>query len=74
MRYPTCMPPEFSEQAQQVFPLFGILLAGILGGMSLERFLSRKRRQVWRESDLPLNIHPAAIRAFAVSVTPLGAG
>ncbi|TPN46367.1 DUF2726 domain-containing protein [Mesorhizobium sp. B1-1-7] len=45
------MPPEFSEQAQQIFPLFGILLAGVLVGMALERFLSRKRRQAWREKN-----------------------
>lgn len=43
------MPPHFSEQAQQIFPLFGILLAGVLAGMALERFLSRKRKQAWKE-------------------------
>lgn len=43
------MPPQFSEQAQQIFSLCGILLAGVLAGMALERFLSRKRRQAWRE-------------------------
>lgn len=45
------MPPEFTEQAQQIFPLFGILLAGVLAGMALERFLSRRRRQAWREKN-----------------------
>ncbi|WP_051442626.1 DUF2726 domain-containing protein [Mesorhizobium sp. WSM3626] len=43
------MPPYFSEQAQQIIPLFGILLAGVLAGMALERLLSRRRRQAWRE-------------------------
>ncbi|WP_245520697.1 MULTISPECIES: DUF2726 domain-containing protein [unclassified Mesorhizobium] len=32
-----------------MFLLFGILLAGVLAGMGLERFLSRKRRQALRE-------------------------
>ncbi|KUM25971.1 hypothetical protein AU467_23540 [Mesorhizobium loti] len=44
----TCMPPHLSEQAQQIIPLLGILLAGVFVGMALERFLSRKRRQEWR--------------------------
>jgi hypothetical protein len=43
------MPPEFSELVQQIIPPFGILLAGVLAGFALERFLSRKRRQAWRE-------------------------
>ncbi|MGO4638447.1 DUF2726 domain-containing protein [Mesorhizobium sp. 2RAF45] len=43
------MPPELGEQAQQIFPLFCVLLAGVLAGMGMERFLSRKRRQAWRE-------------------------
>ncbi|MES0157564.1 DUF2726 domain-containing protein [Mesorhizobium sp. M0018] len=34
---------------QQVLLLFGILLAGVLTGMALERSLSRKRRQAWKE-------------------------
>ncbi|RWG58672.1 MAG: DUF2726 domain-containing protein [Mesorhizobium sp.] len=42
------MPPQLSEQAQQIVPLLGILLAGVFVGMALERFLSRKRRQEWR--------------------------
>ncbi|TIR19438.1 MAG: DUF2726 domain-containing protein [Mesorhizobium sp.] len=42
------MPPEFSEQAQQIIPLLGILLAGVFAGMALERFLSSKRRQEWK--------------------------
>ncbi|TGS82737.1 DUF2726 domain-containing protein [Mesorhizobium sp. M3A.F.Ca.ET.174.01.1.1] len=43
------MPSQLSEQAQQILPLFGILLAGILVGMALERFRSTMRRRVWRE-------------------------
>lgn len=42
---------EFGELAQQILPLFGIMLAGVLTGMTLERFLSRKRRQAWREKN-----------------------
>lgn len=42
------MPPELSDQAQQIIPLLGILLAGVFAGMALERFLSRKRRQEWK--------------------------
>ena len=45
------MPPEFSELVQQIIPPFGFLLAGVLVGMALERFLSRKRRQAWREKN-----------------------
>jgi hypothetical protein len=43
------MPPEFSEHAQQIFLLGGILLAGVFAGMALERLLSRKRREASRE-------------------------
>ncbi|MHC2795520.1 hypothetical protein ACVINZ_004532 [Mesorhizobium jarvisii] len=42
---------EFGELTQQILPLFGIMLAGVLTGMTLERFLSRKRRQAWREKN-----------------------
>lgn len=42
------MPPEFSEQLQQITPLFVILLAGVFAGMALERFLSTKRRRAWK--------------------------
>lgn len=42
------MPPQLSEQAQQIIPLLVVLLAGVFLGMALERFLSRKRRQEWK--------------------------
>jgi hypothetical protein len=45
------MPFQLSEQAQQILPLICILLAGVFIGMALERLLSRKRRQAWRESN-----------------------
>ncbi|PBB28028.1 DUF2726 domain-containing protein [Mesorhizobium sp. WSM4307] len=45
------MPPEFSELVQQIILPFGMLLAGVIVGMALERFLSRKRRQAWREKN-----------------------
>ncbi len=50
MGFLTCMSPEFSEQVQQIIPLFGILLAGFLCGVALERFRSTMRRQASRES------------------------
>jgi len=43
------MPTEFNELAQQIIQPSAILLAGVLAGMALERLLSRKRRQAWRE-------------------------
>ncbi|MBM2713871.1 DUF2726 domain-containing protein [Mesorhizobium caraganae] len=43
------MPPEFVELiAKPVLPI-AILLAGVLAGMALERFVSRMRRQAWRK-------------------------
>jgi len=32
------MPPEFSELVQQIILPFGMLLAGVIVGMALERF------------------------------------
>ncbi|ESY96937.1 DUF2726 domain-containing protein [Mesorhizobium sp. LNHC209A00] len=43
------MPTEFSELVQKLIPPFGFLLAGVLVGVALERFLSRKRRLAWRK-------------------------
>lgn len=43
------MLPEFVELAAKSTLLVVIFLAGALAGMVLERLLSRKRRQAWRE-------------------------
>ena len=43
------MPPEFVELTAKPILLVVIFLAGVLAGMVLERFLSRKRRQAWRQ-------------------------
>lgn len=43
------MPPELAELTAKPILLVVIFLAGVLAGMVLERFLSRKRRQAWRQ-------------------------
>ncbi|KAA3449691.1 hypothetical protein C7I87_15340 [Mesorhizobium sp. SARCC-RB16n] len=43
------MPSEFVELIEKPVLLFAALLAGVLAGMALERLLSRRRRQAWRE-------------------------
>lgn len=43
------MPPELAELTAKPILLVVIFLAGVLAGMVLECFLSRKRRQAWRQ-------------------------
>ncbi|MEI9416587.1 DUF2726 domain-containing protein [Mesorhizobium sp. Cs1321R2N1] len=47
------MPSEFAELTEKpvllIIALLAGVLAGVLAGMALERLLSRKRRQAWRE-------------------------
>ena len=43
------MTPEFMVLMGQIYPLPAVLLGGVLLGIALERFLSKMRRQAWRE-------------------------
>ncbi|RWQ57824.1 DUF2726 domain-containing protein [Mesorhizobium sp.] len=43
------MPPEIIALIEKPHLLIAVLLVGALAGMSVERFLSKMRRQAWRE-------------------------
>jgi hypothetical protein len=43
------MPPEIVALAEKPFLLIAVLLVGAIAGMAVERILSKKRRQAWRE-------------------------
>ncbi|NRP70944.1 hypothetical protein ILFOPFJJ_01826 [Ensifer psoraleae] len=59
---------EFKRQVVQEF------LAGeTLHGLAKRHDVSRNLIRIWVQNDLPLNFHPAAIRAPAVFDTPFGA-
>jgi hypothetical protein len=45
------MPPEFIELIEKPHLLIGVLLVGAFVGVTVERFLSERRRQAWREKN-----------------------
>ncbi|TJW02514.1 MAG: DUF2726 domain-containing protein [Mesorhizobium sp.] len=45
------MPPEIVGLIEEPYLLIAVLLVGVFGGMAVERFRSKIRRQAWREKN-----------------------
>jgi hypothetical protein len=45
------MPPEIIALIDEPRLLIAVLLVGVFAGMTVERFLSKLRRQAWREKE-----------------------
>ena len=43
------MPPEILALTETPLPLIAVLFVGVFTGMTVEQFLSKRRRQAWRE-------------------------